>query len=116
MIDIRDLRTNRERIAARLEDRGPDQISLVERKAARRHLEEHDAEGVDVRGRGDALATQLLGRHVGQRARESDLFERARLIDGDSRGIETGETEVRDDGTGSVGRRDQYHVSALEVG
>ena len=76
------------------------EVLALERALAGEDLVEHQAERVDVAARRDLAAGELLGRHVGGRARAKRFARRA------------GEAEVGDaDLAGAV----EHHVGRLEV-
>jgi hypothetical protein len=75
----------------------------VEEPLARHHLEEDQAQRVQIRARRDLTSRELLGRHVGGRAREG---VRARGLP------DHGQPEISDAGAAAAV---DHHVGGLEV-
>ncbi len=69
-------------------------VRVVERPPARRHLEDHDAQRVDVGTRVDRFAADLLRSHVRQGADEVAAAVRGRLIDVAGRAGQLRDAEV----------------------
>ena len=83
------------------------------------HLVEHDAERVDIGGRRHRPALDLLGRHVGRRARDLGLRrQRQRQAGALVLRAPPRQAEIRDDGAHLLFRASRLHehdVVALEV-
>ena len=82
------------------------------------HLEQHDAERIEVRRSGHRIAGELLGRHVAERSGDADrvltrIASRRRRCCPDS---SARHAEVGDDGAHARADWHQDHVGALEVG
>ena len=91
--------------------RGRRGVRAAHRVDAAERLVEHEAERVEVRGRGRAAALGLLGRHVGERA--DDVAGRGqRVVAGDAGDAEVG--QLGDDAR-RLGRLGDQDVAGLDV-